>query len=62
MPMTSIRLVKLLEKNGFERSRQNGSHLIMINRKTGITVSVPMHAKEMKKGTEQSILKAAGLK
>ena len=63
MPMTARQMVKLLKQNGFEELRQNGtSHLIMINRQTGTTVTVPMHAGDLKKGTEQKILKDAGLK
>ena len=63
MPMTAKQMVKLLKQNGFEELRQNGtSHLIMINRQTGMTVTVPMHTGDLKKGTEQKILKDAGLK
>lgn len=63
MPTTAKQMVKLLKQNGFEELRQNGiSHLILINRKTGVTVAVPMHTGDLKKGTEQKILKDAGLK
>lgn len=63
MPMTARQMIKLLKQNGFEELRQNGtSHLIMINRQTGITVPVPMHTGDLKRGTEQKILKDAGLK
>lgn len=63
MPMNAKQIIKLLKQNGFEELRQNGtSHLIMINRATGITVPVPMHTGDLKKGTEQAILKQAGLK
>lgn len=63
MPMTAKQMVKLLKKNGFEELRQNGtSHLIMINRKTGVSIPIPMHSGDLKKGMEQKILKEAGLK
>lgn len=62
MPMTSQEMVKLLKKNGFEIVSQNGSHLKMRNKETGKTVIVPCHAKDLKKGLEQAILKQAGLK
>jgi predicted RNA binding protein YcfA (HicA-like mRNA interferase family) len=34
----------------------------MFNPQTKITVPVPMHAKELKKGTQSGILKQAGIK
>lgn len=62
MPMTSKELIKLLKKNGFEEIKSNGSHRKLYNDKTKKTVIVPYHNKELKKGTEQGILKQAGLK
>ena len=62
MPMTSQDMLKLLKKNGFEIVGQNGSHVKMKNYKTGRTVIVPYHSRELKKGMEQAILKQAGLK
>ena len=53
---------KILKKNGFEVINQNGSHIKMRNPNTGITVIVPHHSKDLKKGMEQAILKQAGLK
>lgn len=62
MPMTSKEMIKLLKKNDFETVSQNGSHVKMVNPNTGKTVIVPYHAKDLKKGLEQAILKQAGLK
>ena len=62
MPMTPRELIKLLEKNGFEVISQNGSHKKLYNEKTKKTAIVPYHSKVLKKGTEQGILKQAGLK
>lgn len=62
MPMTSQEMIKLLKKNGFEMVSQNGSHIKFRNSETGKTVIVPYHAKDLKKGMEQAILKQAGLK
>lgn len=62
MPMTSKQMVKLLNDNGFNFERQKGSHAIYVNKMTNKTVIVPMHSKDLKKGTEQQILKDAGLK
>lgn len=62
MPMTPKQMVKLLLDNGFVFERQKGSHAIYVNKKTDKIAVVPMHCKDLKKGTEQKILKDAGLK
>lgn len=62
MPMKPKEMVKLLKANGFELVSTNGSHQKFRNRATGKIVIVPMHSKDLKKGTEESILKLAGLK
>ncbi len=55
-------MIKLLERNGFKKNSQNGSHVKMKNEITKRQVIVPYHSKAMKKGLEQAILKEAGLK
>lgn len=64
MPMTSKEMIKFLKKNGFIILRQQGtSHIIMRNPQTNKQTTVPNHgSKTLKKRTEQSILKQAGLK
>ena len=62
MPITPKEMVKQLKKYGFEEISQKGSHLKMQNEKTGKVVIIPMHSKDIAKGTEQAILKQAGLK
>lgn len=62
MPMTSAEMLKYLKKNGFILISQNGSHVKMRNPHTQKAVIVPCHAKDLKKGMEQAILKQAGLK
>lgn len=62
MPMTPREIVQHLEKHGFRFISSNGSHRKYYNDETGVTVIVPFHSKELKKGTEQNILKQAGLK
>lgn len=62
MPKTPKEIVKILEKNGFEFLRSNGSHRIYRNPKTKKQVTVPFHCKDLKQGTEKNILKQAGLK
>lgn len=61
MPMTPREIIKLLKENGFEEVGQNGSHIKMKNPSTGKQTIVPYHSKSLKKGTEQAILKQAGL-
>jgi len=63
VPMTPAEMIRLLKKNGFLYVKSNnGSHQKYHNPQTGRTVSVPLHAKELKKGLEQRLLKDAGLK
>ncbi|NYB73576.1 type II toxin-antitoxin system HicA family toxin [Sedimentibacter hydroxybenzoicus DSM 7310] len=62
MPMTSKEIIRLLEQNGFVCVRQNGSHKFFINDKTKKMTTVPSHNRDLPKGTEQKILKDAGLK
>lgn len=62
MPMKPKEMIKLLKANGFELVDSNGSHHKYRNRTTGKQTIVPVHAKELKKGLEQAILKQAGLK
>lgn len=61
MPMTPKEMVRFLKRNGFVEIRQKGSHLMMINYETGKQVPVPIHRKDLPKGTERAILKQAGL-
>lgn len=62
MPMTPREMVRLLEANGFRLKRSNGSHFFFKNEAIGKTTTVPKHSADLKKGTEQKILKDAGLK
>ncbi len=57
-------IIKLIEEDGWSFKRQKGSHMVFIHpTKKGIVV-VPNHGfnADVKKGTENSILKQAGLK
>lgn len=62
MPMTPKEMIRLLEENGFQYIRSNGSHRFYRNVQTGKTTTVPYHNKPLKAGTESNILKQAGLK
>ena len=59
MPITPKEMIKL---NGFKEVSQNGSHVKLKNEETGRQTIVPLHSKALKKGTDQGILKQAGLK
>ena len=63
MPLTPKEIIRMLLRNCFIHVKSNnGSHQKYFNPLTNITVAVPVHAKELKKGLEQAILKQAGLK
>ena len=62
MPIKPSEMIKLFKKNGIVAVSQNGSHVKMRNQETGKQTIVPLHNKDLKKGTEQTILKQAGLK
>ena len=62
MPLTAKQMIKLLKDNGFKVINSNGSHIKLYNEQTNKTVIVPYHSKDLKKGTEQNILKQAGIK
>jgi len=60
--MKSSELLRMMKKNGWYEVRQRGSHVIMQHPTKPGMIPVLFHAsKEMKKGTLQSILKAAGI-
>lgn len=61
MPLTPKEMCRLLEQNGFTYIRSTGSHRMYRNSTTGKAVVVPYHAKDLKPGTEKSILKQAGI-
>ena len=52
-------VISILQKLGFIRKRQTGSHVIMNNPSSKRTIPVPMHAKDIKKGLLRSIIKQA---
>ena len=54
-------LIQILKESGFIHKRTNGSHFIFYNPESKTTVPVPVHNKDMKKGTFFGILKDAGI-
>lgn len=60
--MTPSKLIKLLRQHGFVFIRQSGSHAIFKNDQESKKVVVPIHSRDIPKGTLHAILKDAGVK
>jgi predicted RNA binding protein YcfA (HicA-like mRNA interferase family) len=54
-------LCRILDQRGFELKRIKGSHHFYRNPDTGKIAVVPMHKKDLPKGTFYAILKQAGI-
>ncbi len=52
-------VISILQKLGFSRKRQTGSHLIMSHTISGKIIPVPVHAKDIKKGLMKGIISQA---
>ena len=59
--LTSKKLLKILQKSGFEIDHATGSHYILYRKEDKKRVVLPFHTKDLPKGTIYSILKSAGL-
>jgi len=59
--LTPKELIKILESNGFILKRIHGSHHYFVHPVTGKISVVPMHNKDLAKGTLHAILKHAGI-
>jgi len=60
-PLTSQKVIKILEKNGFVLDRTKGSHRIYYHSESKRRVIIPYHKKDLPKGTLMEILKQAGI-
>ncbi|OGK34897.1 hypothetical protein A3F59_02780 [Candidatus Roizmanbacteria bacterium RIFCSPHIGHO2_12_FULL_38_13] len=54
-------VIKRFEKLGFIKDRQSGSHVILYDPKSFKLVVIPMHVKDVPKGTLHAILKQTGV-
>ena len=55
-------VVKALKRAGFYRDHQTGSHAQFLHSdKPSLRVTVPMHNKDVKRGTLRNIIRQAGL-
>lgn len=63
LPVVQSReVVRALERAGFYVHRQTGSHAVLRHRtNAALRVTVPMHARDMRKGTLRAILRQAEL-
>ena len=53
-------LIKKFEKAGYVIDRQKGSHVILYHPKEYKRLTIPLHIKDLPKGTLLSIIKQAG--
>ena len=53
-------VVKAFRRDGWEKVRQRGSHVVLVKEGSMVTLSVPDH-KEVAKGTLRSLIRASGL-
>jgi len=60
-PLTSQKVIKILERNGFILDRTKGSHRIYYHSESKRRVIIPYHKKYLPKGTLMEILKQAGI-
>ncbi len=54
-------VVRALQKDGWEIDRQSGSHVVLVKPERAAIVTVPMHRRDIPRGTLRGILKDAGL-
>jgi predicted RNA binding protein YcfA (HicA-like mRNA interferase family) len=59
--LTPQKVIQILEKKGFVLDKIKGSHHIYYNQEIKKRVVVPLHKKDLPKGTLLEILKQAGI-
>jgi len=59
--LTPQKIIRILEKKGFALDRTKGSHHIYYHPKTKRRVVVPLHRRDLPKGTLLEILRQAGI-
>lgn len=62
MPKKPIEMEQIILSDGWILKAQTGSHRHCIHPEKPGKVTIPFHSRELPKGTENSILKQAGLK
>lgn len=59
--ITAKKLIAILEALGFVKEHATGSHFVYYDKKRGRRAVIPVHTKDLPKGTLMSILKQAGI-
>jgi len=59
--LTPRKVVRILKQHGFQKDHQTASHLVMRNPQTGQRAVVPIHTKDLPRGTMLAILRSAGI-
>ena len=59
--LTAIQVVKALERGGFQRENQKGSHLFLHHPGRGALTTVPIHPGDLPRWLMKKIIKQAGL-
>lgn len=59
--LTPKKLIKIIEKIGFQLDHKTGSHFIFYDQITKRRVTIPYHSKDLPKGTIISILKQSSI-
>lgn len=54
-------MLRALKRAGFQEHHQTGSHLFLRHPETRQMTSVPIHPRDLKRGTTRAIIKQAGL-
>jgi len=60
--LTPKKLLKIVQKAGFEIDHITGSHYILYHAKTHKRVTILFHCKNLPKGTTHSILKSSEIR
>ena len=58
---TPQQIIRILKRRGFVHKRTRGSHYVFQHPSTKKRIIVPLHTKDLPKGTLHSITKSAGL-
>jgi predicted RNA binding protein YcfA (HicA-like mRNA interferase family) len=59
--LTPREVIRRLKEHGFVEDHQTGSHLVLLHPERRQRVVVPVHSRDIPRGTLMSILRQAGL-
>jgi len=59
--LTPKKVIRILEKHGFQLDHSSGSHMVYYHPEKRKRVTVPFHRRDIPKGTLIAILKQAGI-